>query len=70
MPPSMIFIAGSSKEGQSTSKGPEKLFVGDVWLDSIFNDEQNTIANVTFVGLMILFDALRLTFGLDTLRSD
>lgn len=44
-PPEMIFIKGSSKEGKSTSKGPESRFVGDVWLDSIFNDKMNTIAN-------------------------
>ena len=45
MAPTMIFIANSSKEGKSTSKGPEKRFVGDVYLDLIHNDEQNTIAN-------------------------
>ena len=44
-PPQMVFIAGSTKEGKSTSKGPESRFVGDVWLDAIFNDKDNTIAN-------------------------
>ena len=47
--PSMIFIKGTQKEGgQSTAKGPAKTFVGDVYLDMAYNDEQNTIANVTF----------------------
>lgn len=49
MAPKMIFVANSRKEGNSTSKGPDNRFTGDVWLDSIFNDKQNTIANVTFV---------------------
>lgn len=44
----MIFIPNSSKEGDSTSKGPTKNFSGDVWLDLLHNDKENTIANVTF----------------------
>lgn len=49
MPARMIFLSQSSaKTGSSTSKGPNKNFVGDVYLDLIHNDPQNTIANVTF----------------------
>jgi quercetin dioxygenase-like cupin family protein len=44
----MIFIPNSQKEGQSTSKGPSKTFVGDVYLDMIHSDNQNVIANVMF----------------------
>lgn len=46
--PKMIFVSDSSKEGNSTAKGPEKTFTGDVYLDMIHNDKQNTIANVMF----------------------
>ena len=48
MPTSMVLIPNSKKEGKSTSKGPDRIFKGDVWLDSIFNDPDNVIANVTF----------------------
>lgn len=44
----MIFIENSCKQGDSTSKGPSKTFVGDVYLNLIHTDEQNVIADVTF----------------------
>ena len=44
----MIFVPNSCKEGQSTSKGPDKLFVGDVYLNLVHSDDQNVIADVTF----------------------
>jgi quercetin dioxygenase-like cupin family protein len=47
--PTMIHIPYSQAEGgNSTSKGPSKTFTGDVYLDKIFFDRANTIANVTF----------------------